>query len=396
MDQMANEHNFCISSAKEKMPLYVGDFLKTKNPNDIVPVDRNNIKHLPTLNEINNCFNFDNMMRAYHAHAADNLIVGFDVENFEGSEFDKVGFKAPHRTDPEYLAWFASLPAHYREYSAHYGIHLFYQLRRTKLTPQSLDMLTNRTEYKVKTVVNGKKLEFELMMNNHWLSITRHTFGKFIPVSQDVPDDIYKLINNEANRWTKSQHDAIVLDITQKASPLAQKIADLYSPTKYDELKNNTVDDFNDDDSYYEYNIALKIAGSLNYRLQHPRPFDAKHLECDPKTVSDNDLVWAVSSILQTAVPSRNKDNEKRDGLPWLVYVAKKAVAWVKSTDSTKHQQNKQAWNTLPSDEQNVIKAAENTSKATSETKQAEQKLNNAFKNLKNFDDGLNDLDNDS
>ena len=80
MDKMANEANFCISSNPDKIPLNVTKFLTTNNEEDIVPVNRNNIKNLTTLTAINNNFHLDNFMRAYHAHAKDNLIVGFDVE----------------------------------------------------------------------------------------------------------------------------------------------------------------------------------------------------------------------------------------------------------------------------------------------------------------------------
>lgn len=332
MDKMANEANFCISSNPDKIPLNVTKFLTTNNEEDIVPVNRNNIKNLTTLTAINNNFHLDNFMRAYHAHAKDNLIVGFDVENFEGSDFDKMGFSAPHRTDPTYLAWFAQLPAHYREYSAHYGIHIFYQLRRQNLTNDAFLMLTNRTEYKVKTIVNNKKLEFELMLNNHWLSITQNTFGNFIPLEQDAPAEIYQLINNEAKRWNAQQTETLnIQNIENHASPLAKKLIDLFEPQKYDELKELSIDDFNNDDSYYEYNIALKIGGSLYYRLQHPRAFDLLHLE---QTPTDNDIIWAISLILETIVPKRAKMLEKRSNLPWLTYVSKTAFEWIKTHQS--------------------------------------------------------------
>ena len=53
------------------------------------------------------------------------------------------------------------------------------------------------------------------------------------------------------------------------------------------------------------------------------------YLKCDPALVSKDDFIWATALLLEKSVPPRDKDKQKREGLPWLVYVAKQACTYV-------------------------------------------------------------------
>ena len=316
MNKIANDPSFGVSSSK-KVPLNVLNYLTSHNVNDIRPVTTDDINnhHLATLNQINDCPSFNKTNRAYHMHAAENLIVGFDIEP---------------RCWANYLAYFAGLPAHYREYSMHNGIHLLYQLSRQKLIPAAIEMIAERTEYKFKENVNGQPLEYELMFNNHWLTLTRRTFGEQNDLDTPVPDVIYQLINTVGLEWKKSKREVRDVELDKQASDLAKKIADMIDPTKLDKVKELTVEDYNGDDSRYEYNVAIRIAGLIYQRLyRSPKPYDSMYLDIDPKLVSEEDYIWATSLLLQDTVPPREKDDKYRDGLPWLVYTAKKACLYV-------------------------------------------------------------------
>lgn len=316
IDKIATEKSFGVSSDK-KVPLNVKPYLTTLNVRDIRPVtsDDLNNHNLATLNEINMCPSFNKTNRAYHMHAASNLIIGFDIEP---------------RCWSNYLAYFARLPAHYREYSMHNGIHLLYQLNRQKLIPAANDMLAERTEYKFKDMVNNEPLEYELMLNNHWLTLTRRIFGKQDDLETPVPEVIYQLINQEALHWSQNKQQLHDIAIDKQASELAKKITNLADINKLNDLKGLTVADFHDDDSLYEHNIAIRIAGMLYYRLYiSPKPMDTMYLKCMPRLVSKTDFIWATAILLKQIVPAREKDNELRDGLPWLVYTAKKACLYI-------------------------------------------------------------------
>ena len=318
IDKIANDPNFAVSDI-HKMPLNVGEYLLTRNTADIHPVKKSDMDHLPTLNEIDACPDFKNTNRAYHVHAATNLIVGFDIEP---------------RCSKSYLAYFAVLPAHYREYSMHNGIHLLYQLDRKKLTSEATQMLAKRTEYKFKDIVNQQPLEYELMMNNHWLTLTRRTFGTQNDLATPVPKEIYDLINHIALDWQLSSHNEEQVNLSEKASKTAHAIADMIDYDKVEQLQEYTLADFSNDDSRYEYNIAIRIAGIINNRLYYaPKPLDAMYLKCDPALVSKDDFIWATALLLEKSVPPRDKDKQKREGLPWLVYVAKQACTYVLNND---------------------------------------------------------------
>lgn len=316
IDKIGNESSFGVSS-KDKVPLNVINYLTSHNPQDIMKVNASDLENhnLATLSQINACPSFNHTNRAYHMHAADNLVVGFDIEP---------------RCWANYLAYFAQLPAHYREYSMHNGIHLLYQLKREKLSPTAVKMVALRTEYKFKDLVNQQPLEYELMFNNHWLTLTRRTFGQQDDLNTPVPEVIYQLINQEAENWAESKRAVKNLDVSKQASKLAHEIADLVDISAIDKLKNYDVTDFKNDDSYYEYNIALRLAGILYKRLyDEPKPMDAMHLNTDPKLIDHNDYIWATALLLANVVPKRKKDDEERDGLPWLVYTAKTACQYI-------------------------------------------------------------------
>lgn len=316
IDKIKNENNFCVSDVK-KMPLNVKNYLQTLNIQDIKPVTKEDLlqHNLASLNEIDACASFDNTNRAYHMHASDNLIVGFDVEP---------------RCSSNYLAYFAQLPAHYREYSMHNGIHLLYQLDRRKLISAAIEMLSNRTVHKFKGQVNNQPLEYEIMLNNHWLTLTRRTFGKQLELEQAIPDEIYQLINQIASDWRDHNHVIEAISVSSHVSETAKKIADLIDDSQVQKLKEFDISDFSDDDSLYEYNIALRIAGIFYNRLYvNPRPLDAMHLQENPSLTSKSDLVIATALELEKIVPKRKKDEEFREGIPWLQYIAKKACEYI-------------------------------------------------------------------
>lgn len=316
IDKIGNERSFGVSS-NDKVPLNVVDYIDSQGQEPITKVTAQDLanQHLATLTQINSCPSFAKTNRAYHLHAADNLVVGFDIEP---------------RCWSQYLAYFANLPAHYREYSMHNGIHLLYQLDRTKLIPAATTMVAMRTEYKFKDIVNGQPLEYELMFNKHWLTLTRRVFGKQDDLKTPVPDSIYQLINQEALSWEQSKRQVKDIKLSEEASALAQKITNLMDVSQIDDLKELTIADFKNDDSYYEYNIALRIAGILYKRLYvKPKPMDHMYLGQDGSTISHVDFIWATALLLENIVPKRKKDNEERDNLPWLVYTAKQACLYI-------------------------------------------------------------------
>ena len=332
MDRLRKERSWGVSrddpdwhnwkgEEEYKAPLFVGQYLETHDPADIVKVNRDNIKHLPTLEEIDSDPSFARTNRAYHMHVSDNLVLAFDIEP---------------RCDPAYLRWFAKQPAHYREYSLHKGIHAFYLLDPDKLSEDTMDMLAERTEYKFKGKSKGLALEYEMMMNKHWITFTRNAFGKMSDLSVPVPDWVYHLLDVATENYLKSKVAETVVDISDSASDLSKWIASssLFKPAFVKQLKNDySVADYENDDSKYEWNMAMKISKHLYDEIYGDEGglssmasviFEEKFHYDDLSKVPDSDIVWAISLVLKQVVPPRDKDNTFRHNLPWLVDVSRK------------------------------------------------------------------------
>lgn len=351
IDIIRDRPNFCVSSI-DKVPLNVVNFLSSMDYNDIVPVKKEDIKenymenNLATLNEIDDCPCFDKTNRAYHIQAAKDMIIGFDIEP---------------RCDPHYLAFCANndlLPAQYREYSMHMGIHLLYRLNPDKLSSIARQMLQERTEYKFKGTVDDKPFEYEIMMNNHWLTLTRNTFGKINDLSKPVPDMIYNLIERIASNWVSSKNKPVDynLEETTEQAKAEKKAANiLMQDPRIAQYQDLSVADYEDDDSKYEFNLALKIISQVRFRLTHPhdhnsigakwlnpdnpelqRKIDAyNYVRADGELAnfqatnfSPTHVIWITSFILEQYATKREKWATKRDGLPWLAFLSKQAYAW--------------------------------------------------------------------
>lgn len=314
-------------SDDQKRPLYVGRYLETKNPSDIDVAYMEYLDKLPNLIQINANPSFNETNRAYRLHAADNLVVSFDIEP---------------KSDPSYLAHFASLPAHYAEYSRNNGVHLYYKLSHTRLSEKAIDMVTTKTVYKysnLKEVAENptiKPLEYELLMNNHWVTFTnKPIINENITIQVDVPDSIYDQINRIAESLSTISTEYIDLEIEE--TELSEKLKELIKENKkyLNELKELTKLDFNDDESLYEYNIIFRLAGVLERRLNRPQVYDAMYLETAIEDIDISDKIAAVASLAKDILEFRDKHNTVRENQPWLVYNARKAYEWILANTTT-------------------------------------------------------------
>ena len=52
--------------------------------------------------------------------------------------------------------------------------------------------------------------------------------------------------------------------------------------------------------------------------------------------LNESDIVWAIGLVLKEVVPARDKDNEFRHNVPWLIDVANNAWNWVSMPPETK------------------------------------------------------------
>lgn len=324
MDKLKMDAAWGLSNDK-KRPVYTTKFIHSNNPQDLTLVNKADLSHLSTLLAIESKPQIADIRKAYHLHASDNLVIGFDVEP---------------RCSKTWLDFFKQLPAHYREYSNHYGIHLLMKLNRLKLTPKAFNMLLERTEIKTKMQTSDGMLEYELIMNNHWITITQNIChgGKILTLNEDAPKIVYDILNYESKTWQKEQKTISVLDIKKNVSPLAKKMkATLFGNNNIvDRCNELSLADFENDDSAYEYEVAIKLAGYLNWRIEHPKDFDNYNLFGDSTLIHQIDIsdrIQATALEMEEILPKRQKWAEKRHQLPWLIYVAKRAWDYILAND---------------------------------------------------------------
>lgn len=307
---------YWAGSSKDKVPLYLGEYLNSRGP--LYPVSKQDFNKLNTANEIKQNETLKDALLCYRMHAKDNYVIVFDVES---------SFTDPPKTAKKYSRWFYEQKAHYKEWSQHLGLHLFYKIKFDRLSDNAKKMLLTRTEIKV----TQDDLDYEIIMNNHFITFTFNKIDE-MPLDEDAPDWVYKALEDGAK-------DIKVIMPSQVTTPteVAGRLYSLYlqEDTEYlAKLRTLTVSDMHSKDeskSSYEYGIAIRLAGYLNRRISAAEGIERVVLGQNPNDVTLSDKAWAVSKKLSEIAEKRPKWDEQRDGLPWTVYVAKSALEYLQS-----------------------------------------------------------------
>lgn len=319
LDWLASDPNWGASDNK-KRPLYFGDFLQTNNPDDISFATKDKLDKLPTLNQLDEHPSLNSVNRAYRLHASDNLVISIDVE------------PASHQS---YLDYYAKLPAHYAEYSRNNGIHLYYRLKRGKLSPSVLNMILTSSVYKypnkIDTLETPLPFVYEVLMNQHWVTFTEKTIlDNNLKLEEDAPDEIYQMLEHIASIQQKKLDlsGASVSISAIEPSETALKLADLVRENKkaIKTISELDVSDYNNDDSSYEFACAIRLSYLLLNRLSNPKPFDASYLDCDINDIHYDDKIQAIIELIQDIIPERNKHmGHIINGIPYLLHFVQKA-----------------------------------------------------------------------
>lgn len=307
---------YWAGSSKDKVPLYLGDYLKSGGP--LYPVSKQEFSKLNTANEIKQNETLKDALLCYRMHAKDNYVIVFDVES---------SFTDPPKTAKKYSRWFYEQKAHYKEWSQHLGLHLFYKIKFDRLSDNAKKILLTRTEIKV----THDDLDYEIIMNNHFITFTFNKIDE-MPLDEDAPDWVYAALEDGAK-------DIKGIMPSQVTTPteVADRLYSLYlqEDTEYlAKLRTLTISDMHSKDeskSGYEYGIAIRLASYLNRKLSAAEGIERVVLGQNPKDVTLSDKAWAVSRKLSEIAEKRPKWDEQRDGLPWTTYVAKSALEYLQS-----------------------------------------------------------------
>lgn len=331
INHLANDPNWTVSDEK-KRPINAKKLLA----DGIVKGARLDGENpLVTLGELDANKDLQAVNRAYRLRARENNVIAIDVEP-EASE------------DMKQFA--LNFPAHYTELSMNGGVHLLILVPDDCITPDNEYMFKNLSVFKEPVPKNDKRpAHYEVIFNDHYITFTKRMDTEKVCIDYNTDHNAKKQLimfltlivkidkeRKEKREIAKKYSISIVEDgFDSSKKELIQEFIDLKMFEPYiDEIMKKTIDDFGGDGSRYEMSTATSLAN----RCLHMRSTikDTMTYREMAKNLTEQDLVYAIYLLLKRILPERDKHEETREGLPWLMYIAKNAFEFVKANDKSK------------------------------------------------------------
>lgn len=321
-------------SDNEKRPIHAVKFLETGN----VYNARFDEGHpLVTLDALDADPNLDAVNRAYRLRARENRVMMIDVEP-----------SAPLEMKQQVLAF----PAHYTELSKNGGVHLLIEV--------PADMITNENRYlfddlsvlkepvpKDAAGKQSRQAHYEILLNDHYVTFTKKMdTAKRVADFENDPNDraalrsfLENIVQLDAERKAERERaKAYRVKLAEDAIDDARQ-ADIQTFLKLraidiarEQAAEKSITDYGGDGSRYE----MGVANSLAYHIlrTHKMASETTSFHELAARFDEEMLIHATYQLLQDAVPYRDKHDEDRDGLPWLLYTAKRAYEYMKAQNS--------------------------------------------------------------
>lgn len=223
----------------------------------------------------------------------DSLIDGFVVLDIEP--------KCPQNIKDELL----KLPYLYGEVSmSGNGYHLLFKLP---------DCISEYPAAQKKIAMKEEHGYFEILLN-HYITFTRNV----IPLNDNHNEKDFEKIFRELASKQKEVTKNGTFDMTEDA-PTDIPFEDYIVSTLINQKYMKTLEDFGGDKSRYEY----AYVGWLHYKLKmilNVSKIKAAH------TYTDNEKAWLIYKCAKEVIPYRDKHDEMRCQLPWLMYLIKESI----------------------------------------------------------------------
>lgn len=328
---IAKDKNWTVSNNK-KIPINARLFLNTDK---IEPVKFNNGNPLVSLDELDANVNLQAVNRTYRLKARENRIIAIDVE--------------PHSSQ-ELKDYVLKFPAHLTELSTNGGVHLFIKVPEDLINDENRYMFDDLSVFKEPVPKEEQRQAYyEVIFNDHFITFTKR---------MDIDKECTNFISNEIARKQLIDflEKIVELDRDKKESrelaknykiELAQNMIDNKSMERIDrfialkalrsaidQTSDKTIEDFGDDGSRYEMSVASTL--SAHVIKIHKLSIKTEMLHELASSLSEQDLAYSVYRMIEDIVPYRDKHEEFRDGLPWLLYISKKSYEFIKSQTEKK------------------------------------------------------------
>ena len=288
--RIATEPRWTISHPEQKMPI---DVYKAVYQNKIAGAsyspDREGDGTLVTLPELIKHIP-DAVNHAYKLDALRDHLLVLDIEP-----------SCPDDIKAEML----KMPYLYGERSmSGKGYHLVFEL------PDCFD------EYpiaKQKIVLKGPQKHYEILLD-HYVTFTRD----MLPAASGSVS-FEPLFRNLCAQQTETIRNDFHMDVIKPEDiPSYDSIVGALSHAAY----KKTAADFDDDESRYEYAFTAFIHRKLRDVLQ-----TVGYIRNNGHAYTESEITWIVYAVTAERLTYRAKHDESRNGMPWLLYLAREAVA---------------------------------------------------------------------
>lgn len=275
--QLENNKKWTFSDA-DKRPI---DMFELKTFGKIVGAQFTDEKSLMDLNELISLLP-EIPNHAYYLDSMTDDIVMLDIES-----------KCPDDIKEKLLM----LPYLYGETSlSGQGYHLIFKLPKC---------ISKYPIAQKKIVFKEEHGYYEILLN-HWVTFTRN----MLPPSTHQNNHFEKLFESMASKQKEVIRSNFNVDTDKPDIPDEDEIISIMNLKPYAK----TPEDFNYDTSRFEFGYT----GFMNYRMEVVLKIDRfrKH------KYTESEKVWLLYEAVKTNIPYRDKHEETRNNMPWLMYIA--------------------------------------------------------------------------
>lgn len=296
--------------------------------------ENNKESPLVTLHELDDDPKLQAVNRAYRLQARVNRVIAIDVEPH-----------APEEMKQQVLAF----PAHYTELSKNGGVHLVIRVPDDLITEQNKYMFEELSVFKepVPKDEKGKEIRsayFEVLFNHHYMTFTKRmdTQKPCVDYNQDriakqkleafLQTIVQMDEQKKKERELAKQYSVHIMNqlLDEEKQKQLQKFLSLKAFNEaIEQASHKKVEDFGKDYSRYEMGVATGLA--FHTTKIHKLAKGTRSFSSLAKSITEQDLVYAIYMLLKDIVPYREKHDGNREGLPWLLFTSKRAYEYVKA-----------------------------------------------------------------
>lgn len=329
IQKLATDENWTLSNV-DKLPINAREFLSTGY---IYAVRFDQSENpLVTLNELDANPNLQAVNRAYRLKARKNRVIAIDVEP-----------DAPLEMKQQAL----DMPAHYTELSTNGGVHLLIEVPEDLITDRNRYLFQDISVIKEplsKEEIAQRHPYYEVMFNDHFITFTKrmHPTKPCVDYNQNpkAKEQLRAFLENLVLLDEKRQQERELAKkyrvefeknaITDEKRELIQRFIEMKGIQQgVQKAQEKRCDSFNGDESAYEMSVANTLA---YYVLKiHSMSKNTQSFRDLADALGEQELIYTIYLLSKDVLPYRPKHDEDRNGLPWLLYTAQQAYAYVKA-----------------------------------------------------------------